>query len=444
MLRFIFVFGIILIGVIYAFQGPFYLLMFYLWNAYFRPEMWMWTDYVSPLKLSYTIAVALLLSSFRAIQRFRWNPLVILLILFFGQSLLSLLASEHFDWSFYFWTEFAKVITITLLITVLVVDRRHYRIALLVIGFSLGLEAAKQGWAQLILNPGATNNNPHPFLGDNNGVAVGMMMLVPMFVALAQTSSKWWEPYLYRFFIIGLFYRGITTYSRGGFLTAGAIGIIAFIRSPKKVRALISMAVLVVIVVSVMPPRFWDRMDTITVEGQQDNSAQGRLYFWEVATHMASAKPLTGVGFNGFRQSFAAYDFSGGVWGGDRSVHSAWFGVLSEMGYPGLVLFVGIIVTAFLTCSRIRRATRGVAALRDIRSYAGAMQMSLIAYVVGMTFLPGQYNEMFWHLIGLTIALDRVHEAAVKTARETPVVTSAGRRPLDVASQFVPARALRS
>ena len=62
---------------------------------------------------------------------------------------------------------------------------------LIVIGLSLGFEAAKQGWAQFILNPGASNINTHPALGDNNGVALAMFMLVPILAALGATADRW-------------------------------------------------------------------------------------------------------------------------------------------------------------------------------------------------------------------------------------------------------------
>ena len=53
---------------------------------------------------------------------------------------------------------------------------------------------------------------------------------------------------------------------------------------------------------------------------------------------MARAKPLTGVGFNGFRASYNTYDTTPGQYGEDRSVHSVWFGLLSEIGLPGAAL----------------------------------------------------------------------------------------------------------
>jgi putative inorganic carbon (hco3(-)) transporter len=410
MLRLIFVAIIILGGGISALRGPFYALLFYLWYAYFRPEQWVWQgDLIAQLNLSLIIGIVLVASSLTALSDLKWNRQMSLMLLFFGQSVVSLVISPFPDWSMNFWIEFVKVLTVALLITFLVTDRDRFRIVLLVIAYSLGFEAVKQGWAQLILNPGGTNNNPHPVLGDNNGMAVGMMMLAPIFVALAQTSRSAWERRLHRVFLIGAIYRGISTYSRGGFLTAGAIGLIAWWRSPRKVRTFVSIAVLAVAVSVVMPQRFWDRMQTLTAsEDERDDSSRSRLYFWRVAVIMANANPLTGVGFNAFRPSFASYDTSQGEFEEDRAVHSAWFGVLAEMGYPGLLLFVSIILVALHMCRRIRLATRDNPDVRDIHSYAIALQTSFIAYIVGMTFLNGQYNEMFWHLVGLTIALERV------------------------------------
>jgi probable O-glycosylation ligase (exosortase A-associated) len=395
-------------------QGPFYGLLFYLWYAYFRPDYWMWDpSLITPLNLSLVIGIVLLVSCTAQIDRFRLTRHVGLILLFLLQSIISLVASEHREWSMFYWTEFLKVIVITLLITFLLKDRKQFRLALLVIGYSLGLEAAKQGWAQLILNPGASNINTHPVLGDNNGVAVGMMMLVPVFSALAQTATRKWEKFVHRFFIVGLFYRGISTYSRGGFLTAGAIGMIGFWRSKRKVRVLLGMVVLSAIVVSVMPPEFWSRMGTLqNSEQDQDASAKGRIYFWHVAWRMANAKPLTGVGFNGFRPSFPIYDYSDGKWGDDRAVHSTWFGVLSEMGYPGLMLLVSIILVSLQTCRRVRVGSKKRKDLRDLELYAIALQTSFVAYCVGMSFLNGQYVEMFWHYVGLTVALERVYAEA--------------------------------
>jgi putative inorganic carbon (HCO3(-)) transporter len=416
MLRTIFVFGIIAVGVFYAAQGPFYALLFYLWNAYFRPEEWVWDPTIRSLSLSFIIGVYLVATSVLSARQFRLNLRTGLILLFFLQTLVSTVTSEHFDLSWSLWVEFSKVMLVSYLIVVLVDDQRRFRLALVVIALSLGFECAKQGWAQLILNPGAQNNNSNVFLGDNNGVAVGTMMLLPILGALAYTATRSWEANLFRFLSFGVFMRGITTYSRGGFISAGVLAFISFLRSPHKIRLAIAFIVVATLVNTVMPKEFWDRMNTINAPAEQrDDSAAGRLHFWQVAIEMANEKPLTGVGFRGFEASYLAYNRSG-EFGGVRATHSVWFGLLSEMGYPGLFLFVAIWSLSIRSCWRISRSGKHDPARRELGLYANGLLVSLIVFGVGGTFLADQYNEMLWHFIGLSAALHVLATSEVRAA----------------------------
>ena len=122
---------------------------------------------------------------------------------------------------------------------------------------------------------------------------------------------------------------------------------------------------------------------------------------------MAAAKPLTGVGFNGFSRSYNAYDKSHDF-GEDRSVHSVWFGLVSELGYPGLALFVVILLMAMWSCQRVAKITRGNPLQSDLAAYAWALTTSFFVFAAGGTFLPAQYNEMFWHFVGIAIALHSI------------------------------------
>jgi probable O-glycosylation ligase (exosortase A-associated) len=298
---------------------------------------------------------------------------------------------------------------VSYLIVALVNDRRRFRLMILVVAYSLGFECAKQGWAQAILNTGAQNNNIIPFLGDNNGVALGTMMLIPLFTALAQTTKDKREIFMHRFFLIGVLMRGITTYSRGGFISAGVLGLLTLLRSKHKVRALIGVAILASVVSTIMPQAFWDRMNTMSAPvEEQDESAQGRIHFWEVAVLMAKAKPITGVGFNGYRPAYASYDTTPGQFGEDRSVHSVWFGILAELGYPGLVLFLGLLLAGIWGGRQVVVMAKRDPSKSELAFYGQALSTSLIVFAAGGSFLPAQYNEMLWHFIGMTIALHAI------------------------------------
>jgi probable O-glycosylation ligase (exosortase A-associated) len=423
MLRLIFVFLIIAAGTFFAAQAPFYALLFYLWNAYFRPEDWTYGGLIRSLHLSFVIGVYLVLRTAVSLPKLRINLGTALILLFLAQAILGTVQSEHPLWSWSFLSDFFKVLLITYLIVVLVTDRKKYRLTLLVIALSLGFEGAKQGWLGLYRSPGAKNDNNIIFLGDNNGVALGMMMLVPILGALAQTAAHRWERYTHRFLQIGVFMRGFTTYSRGGFLAAGVLGLLTLVRSERKIRALVGIVAVVALVWTVMPQSFWDRMNTITAPSEnRDDSAAGRLHFWQVAVEMANAKPFTGVGLNGFEPSYETYNASQ-EFGGVRATHSAWFGVLADLGYSGLILLIANLIVATWSCWRVHRWSKRDPTKRDLRLYANALITSFASFAVAATFLSQQYSEMFWHFVGLSTALQLVTAdelAATDTAASEP------------------------
>ena len=428
MLRMIFVLTIIAFGTAASLFSPFYALLFYLWNAYFRPEGWTYGPFIASLNLSFVIGAYLVLATAASLPRLRVNTRVILLGLFFVDSLICTILSEHPSWSWNAWIVFSKVIVITYIIVVLATDRSRFRAVLTIIAISLGFECAKQAYAQLIIAPGALNNNTIAFLGDNNGVALGTMLLVPIIGALAQTATRRWERIGYRFLFVGVFMRGITTYSRGGFLAASVLGLFAVARSPRKFRALIAAATISGLVFLVMPQQFWDRMNTINAsEEDRGDSAEGRLHFWSVARVMANAKPLTGVGFDGFSQSYEDYNTSGDF-GGERAAHSVWFGLLADMGYPGLLLFVLLWGSSLMSCWRVSAKCKGDPQRKDLRLYANALMTSLVTFAAGGTFLPFQYNEMIWHFFGLATTLAfLVEEQPVHVT--APVAAPVARQP---------------
>jgi O-antigen ligase len=169
------------------------------------------------------------------------------------------------------------------------------------------------------------------------------------------------------------------------------------------------MAMITAVVFPALPDTFWNRMQTIqTYEEDEDKSALGRWHFWAVALEMAKAKPFLGVGYQGYNPSYNDYDFSYGEYGRNRSVHSSIFATLAELGYLGAILFVLILFCAFRSCRRIRKLAKDRSALWELGQSAFALEASLIVFLVGGGFVIFQYNEMLWHYIGLTIALEEI------------------------------------
>ena len=413
------------VGWFFAFQSALYAACLYLWIAYFRPESWAWSGVFASLPLSFVAGVFLLVRTMFSTVRFRLDFRNGLLILFLAHSLVSTIFGPHLDYSLGYLEEFAKTLIVSYLLSILITNEKDLRLVLTVIALSLGFEAGKQGWAQLVLNPGARNDNPVPFLGDNNLVAVGMAMLLPIVGALAATSKGVWRRG-FQFLSIGVIYRAISTYSRGGLLAVSSVGAMYLWRSPHKLRTMVAFVIAIALILPVLPKAYWDRMSTITSSGEErDESQTGRIHFWEVAVTMANDRPFLGVGHRGYEPSYNAYDFSHGFHGTKRAVHSSWFGIFAETGYPGLALFVAIFGTSVWACRRTRQMAKRGEVTESLGRYAIGMESSLVAFAVGGAFVSYHYNEMLWHFFALTMALEQVAVTQAADARQRLEATKA-------------------
>jgi putative inorganic carbon (hco3(-)) transporter len=241
--------------------------------------------------------------------------------------------------------------------------------------------------------------------------------LLPIVGALANTSSGW-QKRAFQFVSIGILYRGLSTYSRGGFLSFATVGILWFCRSERKPRAIAAIALVLALVLPVLPQQFWDRMSTITAPAEErDDSQQGRLHFWQVAVAMANDRPLLGVGHSAYSRAYNEYDWTEGQYLTNRAVHSAWFGVLSELGYPGFLMFIVLLWSSLRACRRVRLAAKRREIPAALGAYAVGFETAIAAFMVGGSFVSFHYCEMLWHYFALTIALERVAVAEMAVER---------------------------
>lgn len=421
MLRSIFIIILITVGVYYGLQAPFYALLFYLANAYFRPEQWLWINII-PSNFSLILGVYTVLATLLSRTRFFFNKRMALIGILLVHTLLSgLLSDVSSSHTIPTWIKFFQPIVIAYCIVVLATDFSKLRQIFLILTLFLGLEAAKQGWVHLVSSPGAVNANTIPFLGDNNCVAVGMLMLLPIVVLMAQTTSHKWLRIGFQFMVIGILFRALSTYSRGGFLTCLAVGGTYLLRSRHKFRVLLGMGVILALILPALSDRYWDRMETMTTteEHEQDSSIKGRLHFWSVAIAMANAHPILGIGFNSYNAAYNHFDFSNGKYGLNRSVHSSFFGTLGETGYVGAAIYWLVIVSAFRSCHRVRKLVAQRPTLLALHQSATALETSLVAFLVGGSFVPFQYNEMLWHCIGFIVALEELATRYVARSANT-------------------------
>lgn len=433
MLRTLFVFALIAAGLRYSLQGAYYILLFYLWNAYFRPEQWAWSSIIFEMRLSLTIGAALLIVAFFSSERFRGGFGPLLLVAFLAQCYVStfLAPTSPFLWPALL--EFSRVIVISYMIVTLVNTEERLRLAMIVIALSLGFEGARQGWAQLVVNPGGRNMNDWPMLGDNNGVAIGMLMLFPMLLGLAQTAMG--RVRLGGLFLAtGVLYRAVSTYSRGGFLAASALALHYAIRSKRRVAGVLGVFALAGLISFVMPDEYWSRISTVGTAAETTEA--NRIGFWMLGLEMANDNPVFGVGFDGYRHMYNLYDPTGGLHGYMRDIHSSWFGLLAELGYPGFAIFILLLGRTVFTAFRVRRLSKGRPDMENLAIYGTIMEAQVLVFAIGGTFITLQYKEFIWHVMALSMALDLI----VRERLRLPVPEAGGAPavPAPVPSSMVP------
>jgi O-antigen ligase len=148
----------------------------------------------------------------------------------------------------------------------------------------------------------------------------------------------------------------------------------------------------------------------------------GRLEIWERGLTYMLDHPLFGVGANNFSTAegtlspFAErQQFGIGVrW---NAPHNSFVQVGAELGFPGLILFVALIGSAFSTLSRAgRRHGRSVTARRGGPPLARALTASLFGFVVGASFLSLAYGEMLYTLVAFAVGLRKLDDAGVTRA----------------------------
>lgn len=412
-------------GGYFALQNAFYALMFYLGNAYFRPELWVWsTTTVRALNLSLISGGYVCLMTFLSKQRRTIDNTFFFVFLCLVHTLCSTLLSEDFAYSWFYWKDFLKTIIIMYVMVLLVDDQSKFRAVLMMMVFAMVFEI-KQGLVHIVFNPGEKNFNVHPVLGDDNGVALGMLMLVPICAVLAQTTAHKWMRWFYRILLVGAFYRSISSYSRGAFIACLAMGFVYWLRTPHKARMIFGALVLIALVAPLMPEKFWDRMHTIeTYKEDQESSALSRLHFWAVARSMAASHPFFGVGYMGYTRSYDNYDFLRGLYGKRRAVHSSWFGVLAELGYVGFTLYGAVLFVSLRNCYIVHKLTTQFAHVATFRLYEVALEASLVVWLVGGSFHIYQYNEFAWHYLALTFILKRITEDACYEVTPKPYAPS--------------------
>jgi len=151
-----------------------------------------------------------------------------------------------------------------------------------------------------------------------------------------------------------------------------------------------------------------------------DSSGAGRLYIWHAATISIERHPVFGVGYGAFPKvsnelllETPGVDFNQYELRPEGTVpHNLYLGTLAELGAPGLVLMLGLLLSTGVTLVRAARRARHIGAVFLSRTSIGLL-VSLLGVIVASVFLSTDTSRALWILLGMSVAVGRLVERRV-------------------------------
>jgi probable O-glycosylation ligase (exosortase A-associated) len=399
-------------------------IMGWTWLTLMTPQRLTWGfAYSAPFNLLLTLITFGSLIVKRERTAFRWNALVVVWLLFIADITLAGIFSLSPDITWDRWERALKVMALGLCIPLAITDKHRMHALILVIAVSLCFFGVKGGLFTLITGGvGRVEGSSDSPLGDNNYLALALCLVLPLVNYIRLQSQERISRIIALITMVLVAVAVLGTFSRGGLV--GISIMAAYILWTSRQRLLIAVAVLFIGIAAmqVLPASWLARMETIR-SAQSDESFQERLDAWRVSLNIASERPLVGSGMG------ASEDAS--VYGrfipadsiyilrahpriltqadiGALAYHSIYFQVLGDNGYPGLLLFLGLLALTWRYLSLVRRAARASPENEWASDLAAMIQVSLVSYAVAGSALSMAYYDMPYLFMGITIALGEI------------------------------------
>jgi len=258
-------------------------------------------------------------------------------------------------------------------------------------------QAANQD--RVVGNEGALTKNP-------NDLALMVNIIIPLTAALLLSSMH----AAVRATLLGMLaLEGLTvilTFSRGGFLTLGAIILVYMWKLRRRAERVWMYGLLVVVLLCVplLPSTYFDRMSTIIhTEADSTGSAGERWTDMMIAMKHAFSSPIVGAGVG--MNVLAMNEARGGGW---RPVHNVFLELTLDLGVPGVLVFVALLVACLKSTIQVQQRAARAPDMKTLGQLAEGIQISLLAFTLAALFHPVSYHPYFYYLAALALAAHAV------------------------------------
>ncbi len=343
------------------------------------------------------------------------RALIALVCAFLILSFQSLAVARDFDESLGSLTRFVKVLINVALVVQFIRNRTEFRSFLLVVTVGILIN----NFLPIVLEPPPMHANfkliwnqgvfrYEGFELEPNTFASLQIFFIPILLFFVAVYRR---PPVVRLVILLLLVATIfvlfLTFSRSGFVSL-AFTLLCLIVVERRNRAVLVSGLAIVALAAILAPAvYWERIAPIfsgDPEIMKDYAVVSRLETMRVALILGSRNPLLGVGIGNFIRAASFYVPFGNV------VHNATLQIFSELGIPGLAIFLAIICYNF-------RIIRALMRRRDDWEAAQVGRILMVQHVsvlVNSMFIPLSYQSIFW----FTLALPSITRYAYASSRE--------------------------
>ena len=429
-----------------------------------RPFVWvlayLYIDILSPQKISYHLLASLPISLIAFVLAFGgWalvdekidsrftlrQGLIAVLLVYCGMTTLSadfpVQAAAKWSWVW-------KALVFAVFLPLTLRTRLRIEAAALVMVLSVGAIIIDGGIKTV--GGGGGYGELHLFINDNTGLYEGSIIstvaiaVIPLILWLMNHGTIFPPDWRVKLFGLALMFScalmPVGTQARTGLLCLALLAILALRNVKRRVLYIGVMAVLALIAIPMLPASYTQRMSTIQ-NHEADESAATRVAVWGWTLDYVKDHPLGG-GFEAYRSNHVHVQLKGQSAEGNnvsvetrdaydkaRAYHSSYFEMLGEQGWPGLVLWLWLMLSGLWQMERIRHRWKKRTGPGETwqAPLANALQQSLIVYMAGSLFVGIAFQPFCYMLIGLQCGLwsylKRIESEVPRTARAAHSLT---------------------
>ena len=288
--------------------------------------------------------------------------------------------------------------------------------AIIIVG---GLKTVMSGGGYGVLNLMVDNNSGLYESSTISTIAIALIPIILWFTKFGTIFTPDWRVKAFCYALIfACLLMPIGTEARTGLVCIAVLGMLALRDAKRRLLYMGGAALLGLAAIPFLPASFTNRMETI--QGfQGDQSASTRLAVWGWTWDYVQTQPFGG-GFEAYRQNRIQVSTVNQQAMGEvnlvstrmeadegRAYHSAYFEMLGEQGFPGLLLFLLIHGIGVVRMEMIRRRYRRAEGDEAwIAPLATALQNFQLIYLVGALFVGIAYQPFVYLMLGAQIGFD--------------------------------------